>query len=116
MAWTSIAAVIVVVAGSSALGAAMASGSGTTGARDLGPPSSSAVALPAPSVTTPTTTPGPPNPPAPGPLAVDGSAWAGHGSLAFVSEGQLEVLSDAGTLAAITGPTGAGTDSNPSWS
>jgi hypothetical protein len=115
MAWTSIAAVMVVVAGSSALGAAMASGSGTTSARDLGPRSLPAVA-PAPGVTTPTMPPGPPNPPAPGPLAVDGSAWAGHGSLAFVSEGQLEVLSDAGRLTEITGPTGEGTDSNPSWS
>ena len=54
-------------------------------------------------------------PPPPGPLTVDGTAWQGHGDLAFVSEGQLEVLGNNGTLTAITGPTG-GTDTNPSWS
>jgi hypothetical protein len=47
---------------------------------------------------------------------VDARAWEGHGSLAFVSAGQLEVLSDQASLSTITGPPGGGFDSNPQWS
>jgi hypothetical protein len=87
--------------------------------------SSSRQSLPAQPVTTTTlpaaapasvTPPGPMDPPAPGPLTVNGLAWEGHGDLAFVSSGQLEVLSNAGSLTAITGPTAGGFDSNPAWS
>lgn len=62
------------------------------------------------------TQPGPPDPPPPGPLTTNGPVWAGHGELAFVSSGQLEVLSNTGRLATITGPTSGGIDSNPAWS
>lgn len=69
-----------------------------------------------PPTTSPTAPQSPPNPHPPGPLTVDAAAWRGHGDLAFVSSGQLEVLSDAGTLTEITGPTGGGYDSNAAWS
>jgi len=80
---------------------------------------------PSPASTLPTTTtvprgppgpPGPPSPPAPAPLGVNGAAWAGHGDLAFVSQGQLELLNDAGALTTVTGPPTGGYDSDPSWS
>src|SRR5579863_10207662 len=80
MAWTSIAAVVVVVAAGFALGAAMALGSSTTGARDVRPASSLPSVGPSPTAGSPDTPPGSPAPP---PLAVDGSAWPRHGSLAF---------------------------------
>jgi hypothetical protein len=84
------------------------------------PPSVSPVRTPPATVTpvtvVPAVPPGPPNPAPPGPLSVDAAAWAGHGDLAFVSSGQLEVLSDAGTVTAVTGPPPGGFDSNPAWS
>jgi hypothetical protein len=60
--------------------------------------------------------PGSPIPIPPGQLTVNARAWVGHGNLAFVSAGQLEVLSNIGGLSQITGPTGNGFDSNPAWS
>jgi dipeptidyl aminopeptidase/acylaminoacyl peptidase len=77
------------------------------------PPTTTIVPPAAPASVTP---PGPPDPPPPGPLTVNGPAWAGHGDLAFVSTGQLEVLSNAGSLTKITGPSSGGFDSNPAWS
>ncbi len=59
---------------------------------------------------------GPPDPPAPVPLTVHGAVWAGHGDLAFVSSGQLDVLEGAGVVTTIIGPPAGGYDSNPSWS
>jgi dipeptidyl aminopeptidase/acylaminoacyl peptidase len=51
-----------------------------------------------------------------GPLAVDAAAWAGHGDLAFVAKGQLEMLDGTGALTAVSGPPIGGYDSSPSWS
>ena len=50
-----------------------------------------------------------------GPAAVDATAWHGHGSLAFVSRGRLEVVGNDGARSGVSGPVG-GTDTNPSWS
>jgi hypothetical protein len=77
------------------------------------PPTPTTLSPAAPASVTPL---GLPDPPPPGPLTVNGPAWAGHGDLAFVSSGQLEVLSNAGSLTTITGPSGGGFDSNPAWS
>jgi len=115
VAWIVVALALAVTAGSASLGEVMAPGAATS-ANSVGRLRPSSVA-PSPVVTaTPESGVGPPDPPAPGPLAVDPAAWAGHGSLAFVSRGSLEILSDAGTLTAITGPPSSGYDSSPSWS
>lgn len=86
---------------------------GASGVPSVESPTTTTTTIPA--LGTSTTQPVPPAPPPPGPLTVDGTAWQGHGDLAFVSEGQLEVLGNDGSLTTVTGPTG-GTDTNPSWS
>jgi hypothetical protein len=100
------------VAGAAALGVAQS---------PAAPGRQAASHRPAPSrpFASPTTTPAvapPARPPPPGPLRVDPTAWAGHGDLAFVSAGRLEILTDSGRLLRVIGPPGAGTDSNPAWS
>ena len=116
--WAAVALVTAMVAVGAALGLLTAPSSSTTtpvhslasAPRGL----TTTTALP-----TATTTIGRPNllePPAPGPITVNASAWRGHGNLAFISRGQLEMLSDAGTLNEITGPTGGGFDSDAAWS
>ncbi len=100
-----------------ALGLLMAPTSTTTPAHSLAPALrglTNTAAFP-----TATSTIGRPSlldPPAPGPITVDASAWQGHGNLAFISRGQLEMLSNAGALSKITGPTGGGFDSDAAWS
>ena len=71
---------------------------------------------PTTAATATTTQPSLSNSPAPEPITVNASAWQGHGNLAFISSGQLEILSTAGTLTEITGPTGGGFDSDAAWS
>ena len=85
----------------------------TTLSESIHPPTTTTVPAAAPASLTP---PGPSDPPPPGPVTTNGPAWAGHGELAFVSSGQIEVLSNTGGLATITGPTSGGVDSNPAWS
>ena len=106
--------------GAAAVGAVMAPGNAS--APGTRPPPTPVVSPPTTATAPPPTTvvsptpPGPPNPPAPGPLFVNARAWAGHGDLAFVSRGQLEVVNDSGAVAAVTGPPTGGFDSDPSWS
>ena len=116
-----LALVAILAIGAGALGASMAPGSTpSASARERMPTGTTTIITSPPATippnTTATTTPGPPNPPPPGPLQVDGAAWRGHGDLAFVSGGQLEVLSNDGSLTEVTGPTGGGSDSTPAWS
>jgi len=115
--WAALALVTAMAAGGAVLGIVEAPSStpGATSRQSLPshPPTPTTRPPVAPASVTP---PGPPNPPPPGPLTVNGPAWAGHGDLAFVSSGQLEVLSNAGSLTTITGPSGGGFDSNPAWS
>ncbi len=116
-----LALVAIMAIGAGALGASMAPGSATTASAGEAAPTGATTVPASPPTTvppsaTPSTLPGPPDPPAPGPLQADGAAWRGHGDLAFVSSGQLDVLSDDGTLAEVDGPTGGGFDSNPAWS
>ena len=119
MPWLMLVLVGALTAGSAALGVVETPGRAARATSRLAPPSPAppAYSVPAYTAPTPTTVPaGPPSPPAPGPLATNGSAWAGHGDLAFVSRGQLAVLDDAGRLSTITGPSSGGYDSSPSWS
>jgi dipeptidyl aminopeptidase/acylaminoacyl peptidase len=120
-----LALVAVLVAGSAVLGVAMAPAAVTGGGlhggfREVVTPgpviTPGPVAPPPVTSVTPATTISPPTPPPPGALAVNSAAWRGHGNLAFVSSGQLEVLSNAGALTDISGPTSGGYDSNPAWS
>jgi hypothetical protein len=115
--WTALALVTSMAAGGAVFGIVEASSStpGTVSRQSLPshPPTSTTLPPAAPLSVAP---PGPPDPPPPGPLTVNGPGWAGHGDLAFVSSGQLEVLSNAGSLTTITGPSGGGFDSNPAWS
>lgn len=126
MSWATLGALAGLTVGAGSAGAVGLFGSASAavplgpmaaaGATDVPPmiesPATTTTTTPAVGTSTTTSTT---QPPPPGPLTVDGTAWQGHGDLAFVSEGQLEVLGNNGTLTAITGPTG-GTDTNPSWS
>lgn len=59
---------------------------------------------------------GPPDNPAPAspvPAQVEGASWRGHGELAFTSSGQLDLLSNDGTVVTVPGP---GMASQPQWS
>lgn len=118
--WATATLVMVLVAGGAALGAVTAPSSTATtaGGQSLAPrfPPGSTTPTTFPTTSTTTTQPSPPDPPAPGPITVNPSAWQDHGNLAFISSGQLETLSDAGTLTEITGPTGGGFDSDAAWS
>lgn len=125
--WAALGTLFGLTVGAASVGAAGTFGSAssvlqhdrTAGAGVSSVPAPSESPTTAPGVGTPTTTATtiahPATPPPPGPLAVDPTAWRGHGDLAFVSEGQLEVLGNDSTLTAITGPP-AGTDTNPQWS
>ncbi len=116
MPWAALTLVTAMAAGGAVFGIVEApSGTPYTSSRQPPPshPPPNPVSVATPASVTP---PGPPDPPSPGPLSVNGSAWAGHGDLAFVSRGQLEVLSNTGSLTTITGPTDGGFDSNPAWS
>jgi dipeptidyl aminopeptidase/acylaminoacyl peptidase len=111
--------VVVLAAGSAALGASEALGPASKTTPQLTSPTSAPAPYTVPAYTAPTTTtvpPGPSSPPAPGPLVTNAAAWIGHGDLAFVSRGQLEVLDQAGRLSTIVGPAAGGYDSDPSWS
>ena len=115
--WATVALVTALAAGGAALGLVGSSSAPRNAStrQSLPMPPATVPTLP-PALHTSAVPPGPPDPPPPGPLSVDGSAWVGHGKLAFVSNGQLDVLSDTGSLAVVTGPTGGGFDSNPAWS
>ncbi len=112
--WAALAVVTAMAAGGAVFGIVEApSGAPSTTSRPSlpsHPPTTTIVPPAAPASVTP------PGPPPPGPLTVNGPAWAGHGDLAFLSTGQLEVLSNAGSLTKITGPSSGGFDSNPAWS
>jgi hypothetical protein len=116
ISWTALCVLAGAVAGGAALGTAMASAQPRESPRPLPP----ATVATLPPTSTPSTVPtvpiGPPDPPPPGPITVNAAAWRGHGDLAFVSSGQLDILSTAGTRTAVAGPAGPGYDSNPAWS
>jgi len=114
-----VALITVMTAGAAALSAATGPGSSTVRSA---PPRRGTVSAPttssteAPLTTSPLVPPTPSDPPPPGPVRVNSAAWGGHGELAFVSSGQLDVLSNVGTLTEVTGPDRVGYDSNPAWS
>ena len=115
--WAAVALVTAMVAGGAALGVVTAPSSTTTAVRSLAsPPPGPTATTTFPTITTTTARPSLLGPPAPGPITVNASAWRGHGNLALISSGQLEILSNTGTLSGITGPTGGGFDSDAAWS
>ncbi len=115
--WAAVALVTATVVVGAALGLLTAPSATTTPVHSL----ASAPRDPADTATVPTTTTTIARPsllekPVPGPITVNASAWQGHGNLAFISSGQLEILSNAGTFSEITGPIGGGFDSDAAWS
>ena len=115
--WAAVALVTAMVAGGAALGVVTAPSSTTTAVRSLAsPPPGPTATTTFPTITTTTARPSLLGPPTPGPITVNASAWRGHGNLALISSGQLEILSNTGTLSGITGPTGGGFDSDAAWS
>jgi WD40-like Beta Propeller Repeat len=112
--WTAVALLTAMVAGAAALGV-VTSPSFTTAATAVHSPGSRLPSSPSIATTATMTQPSLPNPPAAARITVNASLWRGHGNLAFISSGQLEILSNAGTLTDITGPTG-GFDSDVAWS
>ncbi len=115
--WAAVALVTAMVAGGAALGVVTAPSSTTTAVRSLASPRPGPTATTTfPTITTTTARPSLLGPPTPGPITVNASAWRGHGNLALISSGQLEILSNTGTLSGITGPTGGGFDSDAAWS
>ena len=115
--WVTLALVAAMAAGGAALGlVGSASTTRSPITRQSSPAVPATVSTLPPAIPSSAIPPGPSDPPPTGPLSVDGSAWAGHGSLAFVSSGKLAVLSDTGSLTKIAGPSDGGFDSNPAWS
>ena len=112
--WVTLALVAAMAAGGAALGlVGSASTTRSPITRQSSPAVPATVSTLPPAIPSSAIPPGPSDPPPTGPLSVDGSAWAGHGSLAFVSSGKL---SDTGSLTKIAGPSDGGFDSNPAWS
>lgn len=113
--WAAVALLTAMAAAGASLGV-LNSPSFTTTATPVQSPGSPLPFSPTTAATATTTQPSLSNSPAPEPITVNASAWQGHGNLAFISSGQLEILSTAGTLTEITGPTGGGFDSDAAWS
>jgi hypothetical protein len=102
--WMILGLVALLTVGAGALGASQAT-------RRAGPTAGVRRSGPVPSASTTTLQPAPSGRP-----EVDGPAWAGHGDLAFVSRGHLEILSNDGRLVRVSGPPDTGSDESPAWS